>query len=92
MMFLLSLDINECQRRVDSCEDVCYNTMGSYICDCTKEGFKLSYDMHSCEGKQLKFNIHLVEYFVMSGLVVNYPMHVLISPRVLNLKLLFILL
>ena len=51
-LFYCHSDINECQRRIDSCEDVCYNTMGSYICDCTKEGFKLSYDLHSCEGNR----------------------------------------
>ena len=44
---LLHADINECTRKIDSCDELCINTPGSYRCDCPA-GFELQYDQQSC--------------------------------------------
>ena len=43
MVYLLyiSLDINECTNDTHLCEHNCYNTNGSYVCDC-QPGYQLS--------------------------------------------------
>ena len=48
--FQYFLDIDECSEGTDVCEDVCYNVEGSYRCDCSGPGFKLSWDFASCSG------------------------------------------
>ena len=34
-------DINECQNNLDDCENSCYNTIGSFTCDC-QPGYTLA--------------------------------------------------
>ncbi|KAI0239913.1 hypothetical protein LSAT2_009363, partial [Lamellibrachia satsuma] len=43
-------DVNECAVRNGSCEQTCVNTDGSFQCSC-RDGFKLSDNKLSCEGK-----------------------------------------
>ena len=47
MSVLFHADINECTRKIDSCDELCINTPGSYRCDCPA-GFELQYDQQSC--------------------------------------------
>ena len=43
-------DVNECQTNNGGCEQVCTNTVGSYVCSCNP-GFRLSSNGHNCNGK-----------------------------------------
>ena len=44
-------DINECQNNLDDCENSCYNTIGSFTCDC-QPGYTLgSADGSVCIGE-----------------------------------------
>lgn len=43
-------DIDECSENLDSCEQNCINTTGSYTCSCNV-GFSLALDQRSCSGK-----------------------------------------
>lgn len=45
------LDVDECLEGTSVCEDVCINREGSYSCECSGLGFKLSWDLASCSGK-----------------------------------------
>lgn len=47
-IFLLFLDIDECQENNGNCEKICQNTHGSYECSCP-EGFRLKSDGKNCE-------------------------------------------
>ena len=42
-------DINECEDGIHPCSHHCYNTIGSYTCDCTT-GFELDEDSQTCIG------------------------------------------
>ena len=57
----LPLDINECSRNSDNCDQLCTNTEGGFNCSCN-DGFILQFDMSSCIGEQthdmLKFATH----------------------------------
>ena len=44
------LDINECDMNVDGCDQICVNTVGSFLCNCT-DGYELNEDGISCNGK-----------------------------------------
>lgn len=44
------LDINECLSA--SCEGLCVNTEGGFVCECGP-GMQLSSDRHSCQGESL---------------------------------------
>ena len=52
IIFLIS-DVDECAIDRGGCFEVCINTIGSYICYCTTEGYQLHQDGHSCVGKAL---------------------------------------
>lgn len=44
-------DIDECATGLHNCEHICaYNTEGGFICTCN-DGYVLSEDGHTCEGK-----------------------------------------
>lgn len=43
------VDVNECDLGIDTCEHNCYNTEGSYKCDCDN-GYQMN-DGH-CSGKE----------------------------------------
>ena len=49
------VDIDECQSNNGGCEHACYNTAGSFTCDC-RLGFALATDGSGCAGKLLKDN------------------------------------
>ena len=42
-------DINECTEDSDDCSHDCYNTVGSYLCDCPT-GYELDTDEVTCIG------------------------------------------
>ena len=42
-------DINECTEDTDDCGHECYNTVGSYLCDCPT-GYKLDIEGLNCIG------------------------------------------
>ena len=51
--FIIQLDINECINGSHLCEHNCYNTNGSYVCDC-QPGYQLSngltcFDINECD-------------------------------------------
>ena len=48
--FLYISDIDECSEITDLCEHNCYNTNGSYVCDC-KPGYMISDEGFFCSGK-----------------------------------------
>ena len=43
------IDIDECQISNGNCEQMCVNTIGSYMCNCS-EGFMLNEDLFNCSG------------------------------------------
>lgn len=54
-MYLLILqffyiDIDECKRHMDGCQQGCENTEGGYRCTCP-DGLKLKLDGETCEGE-----------------------------------------
>lgn len=46
-------DIDECAEGTDECDEHCYNTVGSYSCDCMTAGpgYRLHSDGTTCESK-----------------------------------------
>ena len=56
-IFSFSQDVNECSINNGNCQDKCFNTYGSYSCQC-RVGFKISEDQRSCQG-----NFYLPECF-----------------------------
>jgi len=50
IMFYTS-DIDECDDpELSGCEDLCVDTEGSYHCECSGDGLKLSWNGKSCSG------------------------------------------
>ena len=49
MLLFLITDINECHFNKGNCRHNCYNTVGSYYCECNT-GYKLHSDNHRCKG------------------------------------------
>ena len=47
------LDVDECASMDNLCSQDCYNTFGSYDCNCT-EGYVLESDGYNCNGKYHK--------------------------------------
>ena len=43
------IDIGECGDGTDSCDQICINTLGSYICTCGT-GYRLADDGRTCNG------------------------------------------
>ena len=44
-------DIDECAEGSDECDEHCYNTVGSYSCNCTGPGYRLHSDGTTCQGE-----------------------------------------
>ena len=40
-------DIDECDEDISGCDQVCFNTLGSYYCNCEK-GYELDTNNHTC--------------------------------------------
>ena len=51
---LIHIDINECHEQTDDCEEHCYNSIGSYYCNCTGPGYQLHSDGNTCESEYTK--------------------------------------
>ena len=47
-------DVDECAENTDGCEQICTNTIGSFICDC-RTGYTLNSDGRNCQGKIFKY-------------------------------------
>ena len=45
------LDIDECQNNLGGCTYSCYNTIGSFTCDCMP-GYALANDNSTCNGER----------------------------------------
>jgi len=56
--------VNECTASNSTCEQICINTIGSFVCNCS-EGFSLnSSDMASCDGEHtFHHTVHLNSLF-----------------------------
>ena len=52
-LFFFSTDIDECAEQLDECQQICNNTIGSYVCDC-HIGYALNSDGRTCRGKDYK--------------------------------------
>ena len=50
-------DINECVEGTDECDEHCYNTIGSYYCNCTGPDYQLHSDGNTCESEYTKLQI-----------------------------------
>ena len=50
ILFFNFLEIDECQRLLDNCQQKCINTEGSFNCSCN-DGFILQDDKRTCKGK-----------------------------------------
>ena len=44
-------DIDECAEQTDTCDHNCYNTIGSYLCNCSGPGYRLQNDDSSCQSE-----------------------------------------
>ena len=53
-------DIDECDTNTSTCEQLCSNTIGSFVCSCL-DGYRLNItDNSTCDGK---FSDHVLLYF-----------------------------
>lgn len=76
-----STDVNECTATNNTCDHVCTNTEGSYICSC-RPGYFLDSDGKSCRGK-LTFLLLLailatpssVQVVFLLCTVMSFPLH-----------------
>ena len=50
VMWLLILDVNECDDDNGGCDQLCNNTLGSFSCGCA-EGYLLNGDSINCDGE-----------------------------------------
>ena len=50
-------DINECDWGISGCSQKCFNTVGSYYCDCYN-GYLLGSDNHTCIGNLKTKKLH----------------------------------
>ena len=66
-MLIYYTDIDECQTGAHVCADICINTLGSYMCECSNLGFKLSWDLASCFGKTIHccFDVNEVKWTII---------------------------
>lgn len=53
-------DIDECAEGIEECEEHCYNTVGSYVCNCTGPSYRLHTDGTSCESMLSHTNLIVV--------------------------------
>ena len=51
IVFFAFSDIDECQNNMGGCAHSCYNTIGSFTCDCMP-GYALSNDGSTCNGER----------------------------------------
>ena len=58
LMLIVFSDIDECEAADAVCSQICINLLGSYKCGC-EEGYVLSADNSTCEGKYL-YSFHVL--------------------------------
>ena len=46
------VDVNECEEGTSGCQQMCNNTIGSYVCSCYPGYHLKEEDRHMCEGEQ----------------------------------------
>ena len=71
--FVFSTDIDECAEQLDECQQICNNTIGSYVCDC-RIGYALNDDGRTCRGKTDN-NFRVIVYNVLF----EFPFQILMS-------------
>ena len=49
-LYCLITDVDECLTNNGGCDQLCDNTVGSYVCSC-EDGYRLLRDDHECEGR-----------------------------------------
>ena len=69
--FSLSSDIDECSSNTSSCQQLCSNTAGSYVCNC-RPGYQIS--SGACNGE--------AEYAVSSSLSTVFSSQILMNAQV----------
>lgn len=45
---VLFVDLDECSTSNGGCSDVCVNTIGWFYCNCSRDGYILSNNNHTC--------------------------------------------
>ncbi len=58
---ILYIDIDECAEQLDECQQICNNTIGSYVCDC-RIGYALNSDGRTCRGKNDEINVYYQDH------------------------------
>ena len=62
---IIVTDIDECLEENHSCQHICINTNGSYVCDCN-EGYALTSDGRTCRGiKIFYYEVHVILYMYL---------------------------
>ncbi len=51
VVFLIALDVNECDIGNGGCQDVCDNNDGSFVCSCADPSQAITDDGLTCGGK-----------------------------------------
>ena len=59
IVYLYSVDINECDTSNGGCNHTCTNTDGSYTCSCNS-GYELNSDSHTCNGLFYSYHIQCI--------------------------------
>ena len=54
------IDIDECQSNLDDCENTCYNTIGSFTCDCPPGYALASANGSICIGELIAAYIYIM--------------------------------
>ena len=53
-LYLIHVDIDECLENLHSCQHICTNTNGSFLCSCY-EGYALDADGENCTGRIISY-------------------------------------
>ena len=61
IVYLLYLDKDECATGEHDCQQICFNTPGSYMCWCDT-GYQLGTDGHTCEGLLCSSLLHMYKH------------------------------
>ena len=59
VVYLYSVDINECDTGNGGCDHKCTNTDGSYTCSCNSD-YELNSDSHTCNGLFYSYYIQCI--------------------------------
>ena len=63
-----AIDTDECAEGTDTCDHVCINTNGSYVCSCDSNEYKLGLDKETCIGvfeySVILYILHVLYYLL----------------------------